>query len=104
MVPSSIIFEISAEKRSPTTFQYSCATTEKCIIVLYKMHPPVRAAHFTKQLCNDTTVWKRDMELVTAEFEVFGRVSYQGRLAYGRQDAIEASGWYLEIPKFSGCT
>jgi hypothetical protein len=42
----------------------------------------------------DTTVWKRDMELVTAEFEVFGRVSSQGRLAYGRQEAIEASGWY----------
>jgi hypothetical protein len=44
------------------------------------------------------------MELVTAEFEMFGRVSYTGRLAYGRQEAIEASGWYLEIPKLSGCS
>ena len=26
---------ISTEKRSPTTFQYSCAATEKCIIILY---------------------------------------------------------------------
>jgi hypothetical protein len=44
------------------------------------------------------------MELVTAEFEVFGRVSSQGCLAYGRQEAIEASGWYLEVPKLSGCS
>jgi hypothetical protein len=39
----------------------------------------------------NTTVWKRDMEFVTAEFEVFGRVSQKGRLAYGRQEANEAS-------------
>jgi hypothetical protein len=32
----------------------------------------------------DTAVWKQDMEFVTGEFEEFGRVSYKGRLAYGR--------------------
>ena len=31
----TLIVEISTEKRSPTTFQYSCAATEKCIIILY---------------------------------------------------------------------
>ncbi len=44
------------------------------------------------------------MELVTAEFEMFGRVSYTDRLAYGRQEAIEASGWYMGVPKLSGCS
>jgi hypothetical protein len=39
----------------------------------------------------NTTVWKRDMEFVTAEFEVFGRVLQKGRLAYGRQEANKAS-------------
>ncbi len=44
------------------------------------------------------------MKLVTAEFEVFGRVSSKGRLAYGRQEAKEASGWYVDVPKLSGCS
>ncbi len=39
----------------------------------------------------NTTVWKRDLEFVTAEFEVFGRVSQKGCLAYGRQEAKKAS-------------
>ena len=50
----------------------------------------------------DPTVWKRDMELVTGEFEMSGRVSYTSRLAYGRQEATETSGWYVIIPKFNG--
>jgi hypothetical protein len=29
------------------------------------------------------------------------RVSHQGRLAYGRQEANETSGWYLDVPKLS---
>ncbi len=40
----------------------------------------------------NATVWKQDMEFVTGEFEVFGRVSFEGHLAYGRQEAKEASG------------
>jgi hypothetical protein len=44
------------------------------------------------------------MEFVTAEFEVFERVSSKGRLAYGRQEANEASGWYVDVPKLSGCS
>jgi hypothetical protein len=44
------------------------------------------------------------MELVTTEFEVFGRVSSESRLAYGRQEAYEASGRYMDVPKFDGCT
>jgi hypothetical protein len=44
------------------------------------------------------------MELVTGEFEVFGRVSFEGHLAFGRQEAKEASGWYMDIPKLSGCS
>ncbi len=50
----------------------------------------------------DTAVWKRDMELVTGEFEEFRRVSYMGHLVYGRQEAIETSGWYVDVPKFDG--
>ena len=42
------------------------------------------------------------MEFVTGEFEEFGRVSHMGRLAYGRQEAIETSGWYVDVPKFDG--
>ena len=44
------------------------------------------------------------MEFVTAEFEVFGRVSSESRLAYGRQEAYETSGWYVDVPKLDGCT
>jgi hypothetical protein len=65
--------------------------------------PCVRHILQSKRAIN-TTVWKRDMELVTAEFEVFGRVSYKGHLAYGRQEAIKAFGWYLDVPKLSGCS
>ncbi len=43
------------------------------------------------------------MELVTAEFEVFGRVSSESRLAYGRQEAYKTSGRYVDIPKLDGC-
>ncbi len=39
------------------------------------------------------------MEFVPVEFEASGRVSHQGRLAYGRQEANETSGWYLGVPK-----
>jgi hypothetical protein len=52
----------------------------------------------------DTAVWKRDMEFVTGEFEKFRRVSYMGRLAYGRQEATESLRRYVDIPKFSGCS
>jgi hypothetical protein len=52
----------------------------------------------------DTAVWKQDMEFVTGGFEKFGRVSYTGRLAYGRQEATETSGQYVGIPKLSGCS
>jgi hypothetical protein len=52
----------------------------------------------------NTTVWKQDMEFVTGEFEVFGRVSFEGRLAYGRQEAKDASGRYMDVPKLSGCS
>jgi hypothetical protein len=69
------------------------------------MHPPVCAAYFTKSdLAINTAVWKRDMEFITGEFEVFGRVSFEGRLAYGRQEAKEASRWYVEVPKISDCS
>ncbi len=44
------------------------------------------------------------MELVTTEFEVFVRVSSESRLAYGRQEAYETSGWYVDVPKLDGCT
>ena len=50
------------------------------------------------------TVWKQDMELVTAEFEVFGRVSFENRLAYGRQEANKGSGRYVDVPKLDGCS
>ncbi len=41
---------------------------------------------------------------VTGEFEEFGRVSYKGRLAYGRQEANEASRQYVDVPKLGGCS
>ncbi len=44
------------------------------------------------------------MVLVTAEFDVFGRVSSESRLAYGRQEANETSGRYVDVPKLDGCT
>ncbi len=44
------------------------------------------------------------MEFVTGEFEVFGRISFEGHLAYGRQEAKEASRQYVDIPKISGCS
>jgi hypothetical protein len=44
-------------------------------------------------------IWKQDVEFVPIEFEASGRVSHQGRLAYGRQEADETSGWYLDVPK-----
>jgi hypothetical protein len=47
----------------------------------------------------DPTVWKQDMEFVTVKFEASGRVSHQGRLTYGRQEADQTSGWYLDVPK-----
>ncbi len=47
----------------------------------------------------DLTVWKQDTEFVPVEFEASGRVSHQGYLAYGRQEADKTSGWYLDIPK-----
>ncbi len=50
------------------------------------------------------TVWKRDMEYVTGGFEKFGRVSYMGCLAYGRQEATETSGRYMGVPKLSSCS
>ena len=68
------------------------------------MHPPCVRHILQSNRAINTAVWKRDMELVTAEFEMFGRVSYMGRLAYGRQEAIEASGWYMGVPKLSGCS
>ncbi len=43
------------------------------------------------------------MEFVTGEFEEFERVSYKGRLVYGRQEANEASRWYVDVPKLGGC-
>ncbi len=42
------------------------------------------------------------MELVTKESEKSQGVSSMGRLAYGRQEADETLGWYLEVPKFDG--
>jgi hypothetical protein len=44
------------------------------------------------------------MKVVTGEFEEFGRVSYKGRLAYGRQEANEASRQYVDVPKLGGCS
>ncbi len=44
------------------------------------------------------------MEFVTGEFEEFGRVSYKSRLAYGRQEANEASRWNVDVPKFGSCS
>ncbi len=44
------------------------------------------------------------MEFVTGEFEEFGRVSYKGPLAYGRQEATETSRRYVDVPKLSGCS
>jgi hypothetical protein len=47
----------------------------------------------------DTTVWKQDMEFVLIKFEASEKVSHQGRLAYGRHDTDETSGWYSDIHK-----
>jgi hypothetical protein len=47
----------------------------------------------------DPTVWKQEVEFVPVEFEASGRVSHQGCLAYGRQEADETLGWYLGVPK-----
>jgi hypothetical protein len=44
------------------------------------------------------------MESVTDKFEEFGRVSFEGCLGYGRQEPKEASRWYVDIPKLSGCS
>ncbi len=52
----------------------------------------------------NTAVWKQDMEFVTGEYDEFGMVSYTGCLAYGRQEAVEISGQYVNVPKLSGCS
>jgi hypothetical protein len=44
------------------------------------------------------------MEFVPIKFEASGRVSHQGCQAYGRQEADEASGWYLDLPKLGAGT
>ncbi len=68
------------------------------------MHPPVHADVLQSNSAINTAVQKQDMELVTGEFEEFGRVSRMGRLAYGRQAANEASRWYVDVPKLGGCS
>jgi hypothetical protein len=45
------------------------------------------------------TVWKQDVEFVPVKFETSRGVSHQGRLAYDRQEASKAPGWYMDIPK-----
>jgi hypothetical protein len=50
----------------------------------------------------NTAVWKQNMEFVSSEFEEFGRVSYMGRLMYGRQEATETSRRNVDIPKLGG--
>ena len=68
-----------------------------------KRFPPCVRHILQSNRAIDTTVWKRDMEFVTGEFEVFGRVSSESRLAYGRQEAKEASRRYVDVPKLGGC-
>ena len=57
------------------------------------MRLPVCAAYFTKQPRNR-------YYCLEARHGIRPRqVSHQGRLAYGRQEANETSGWYLDVPK-----
>ncbi len=69
-----------------------------------KCIPPCVRCILQSNSAIDTAVWKQDIEFVTGEFEEFGRVSYKGRLVYGRQEATETSRQYVDVPKLGSCS